>query len=202
MGAGAPRLGILGGTFDPPHNGHLAAAANAARQLALDLVLLVVANVPWQKVGEREISPAAVRLAMVEAMVSGVDRLVASDIEIARGGTTYTADTLAEMERRWPGSERWLIVGADVAASLHTWKRLDEVRRGAGLALVERGGDPAELDASRWDGWKVARVRVPRLDVSSSDLRRRVAEGDPLEGLVPASVIRLVEERGLYAGGG
>lgn len=195
------RIGIVGGTFDPPHNGHLVVAANAASQLRLDLTLLVVANAPWQKVGERRVAAAEDRLALVAAMVgdAGVAGLEASDLEIARGGLTYTADTLAEIERRWPGSERWLIMGTDVARSLATWKRLDEVRSLTALAIVDRGeaASPArELEA---DGWTVDEVVVPRLDISSSDIRARLARGLPVDGLVPTAAIRLIRERGLYA---
>ena len=195
------RIGIVGGTFDPPHNGHLAVAANAAAQLGLDRTLLVVANAPWQKVGEREVTAADDRLAMVAAVVAdaGAPGLEASDLEVVRGGLTYTADTLAEVERRWPGSRRWLIVGTDVARSLGTWKRLEEVRSLAALAIVDRDDAPwprAELEA---DGWTVDEVVVPRLDISSSDIRARLASGFPIDGLVPPAAIRLIRERGLYA---
>ena len=195
------RIGIVGGTFDPPHNAHLVVAANAASQLRLDLTLLVVANAPWQKVGERRVTPAADRLALVAAVVdeAGVSGLEASDIEIARGGLTYTADTLGFVESRWPGSERFLVVGADVASSLHTWKRLDEVRALASLAVVVRAGADSPVEALRADGWSVEEVSIPRLDISSSDLRARLHAGRPVEGLVPPAAIRLIRERGLYA---
>lgn len=195
------RIGIVGGTFDPPHNGHLVIAANAADQLRLDLTLLVVANAPWQKVGEREVTPAVDRLAMVAAMAAeaGVPGLEASDLEIARGGLTYTADTLAELERRWPGSDRWLVVGADVARSLGTWKRVADIRALAGLALIDRGDTDIPLEALRSAGWRVAEVTIPRLDVSSSEVRARLADGRPIEGLVPPAVIRLLRARSLYA---
>ena len=195
------RIGIVGGTFDPPHNGHLVVAASAASQLRLDLTLLVVANAPWQKVGERRVTAAGDRLAMVAAVVADatVAGLEASDLEIARGGLTYTADTLAEVERRWPGSERWLILGTDVARSLATWKRLDEVRSLAALAIVDRGDAASPGPELLADGWTVDEVVVPRLDISSSDIRARVAHGLPIDGLVPPAAIRLIRERGLYA---
>jgi len=101
--SGFRRLGILGGTFDPVHVGHLVAAVNARHELGLDQVLLVVANEPWQKVGNRPVTPAADRLALVEAAVEGVEGLESSGIEIERGGPSYTADTVAELEARWPG---------------------------------------------------------------------------------------------------
>lgn len=194
------RIGVVGGTFDPPHNGHLVIAANAADQLRLDLTLLVVAHAPWQKVGEREVTPATDRLAMVAAMVAEarLPGLVASDLEIARGGLTYTADTLAEIDRRWPDSDRWLVIGADVAHSLDTWERVAEIRALAGLAVLDRGDAAAPLDALRSAGWRVAEVRIPRLDVSSSEIRARLADGRPVEGLVPPAAIRSLRARGLY----
>ncbi|MBV9255052.1 MAG: nicotinate-nicotinamide nucleotide adenylyltransferase, partial [Actinobacteria bacterium] len=117
------KLGVLGGTFDPVHIGHLVAAVNARHTLDLDQVLLVVANVPWQKAGARVITPAPDRLAMVRAAVDDVDGLEASDLEIARGGESYTVDTLAELQRIHPGAELYLIVGADLVAELDTWER-------------------------------------------------------------------------------
>jgi nicotinate-nucleotide adenylyltransferase len=196
------RIGVVGGTFDPPHNGHLVVGVNAADQLGLDRTLFVVANEPWQKVGERNIAPAADRLAMVAAMLADVDSsagLEASDIEVRRGGVTYTADTLAEIDRDAPGAELWLVVGADVGQSLHTWKRLDQVRARAGLAIVDRGDDEADLDGLAADGWQVARVAIPRIDVSSSEVRARLGDGRPIEGLVPPAAIHILRERGLYA---
>lgn len=195
------RIGVVGGTFDPPHNGHLVIAANARDQLRLDLTLLVVANAPWQKVGERKVTPAEDRLALVEAVLAEADLagVEASDLEIARGGLTYTADTLADIEQHWPGSERWLILGADVARSLDTWKRIDEIRALTGLALIDRGDADVPLDGLREAGWRVREVTIPRLDVSSSEVRARLGDGRPIEGLVPPAAIRLIRERGLYA---
>lgn len=202
----ASRIGILGGTFDPPHNGHVVLGVNAADQLDLDRTLFVVANAPWQKVDERLIETAEVRLEMVRAVLDEVvpvgeqsHRLETSDIEIARGGRTYTADTLAEIDRLHPGSELWLIVGVDVARTLHTWKRLDEVRTLAGLAIVDRGDESPPFDDLRADGWRVAQVVIPRLDISSSEVRARLRDGRPVDGLVPPAAIRIIQERGLYA---
>ena len=109
------RLGVFGGTFDPPHVGHLVTAVNVRHALSLDRVLLVVANVPWQKVGERTVSPAEDRLAMVEAAARGVAGLEVSRLEIDRGGPSYTADTLGHLHAAHPGVELFLIVGSDAA---------------------------------------------------------------------------------------
>lgn len=191
------RIGVFGGTFDPPHVGHLVAAVNVRHDLALDRVLLVVANQPWQKVGTRPISPAADRLAMVEAAVEGVEGLEASDIEIERGGHSYTADTLATLASHEPDAELFLVLGADAAAGLGTWERAEEVRTGATLVVVDRPGAVAPAVP---EGWHWMHAEVPRLEVSSTDLRDRVRDGRPLDYLLSPAVIACVQERRLYRG--
>lgn len=191
------RIGVLGGTFDPPHIGHLAMGVEVRDALDLDVVLFVVANRPWQKVGEREIAPADVRLALVEAAVEGLEGLEASDLEIRRGGDSYTADTLAELAAQAPDDELWLVLGADAAAGLPTWVRGDEVKARARLCVADRYGDVGPPP----DGWTWTAVPITRLDVSSSDLRARVAAGRPIEVLVPPAVRSLIESLGLYRSG-
>jgi nicotinate-nucleotide adenylyltransferase len=186
------RVGVLGGTFDPIHIAHLVAAVNARHALSLDRVLLVVANEPWQKVDEREVTPAADRLALVEAAVAGVEGLEASRVEIDRGGLSYTVDTLEALQA--PDRELFLIVGADV--DIDTWKRADDVRRLAQLVVVTRPGDapPRRSEATVVD--------IPALAISGSYLRERLAKGEPVDFLVPDRVLRCIRERGLYAVGG
>jgi nicotinate-nucleotide adenylyltransferase len=177
----------------------MVAAVNARHALGLDRVLLVVANLPWQKVGSRTLTPAEDRYAMVAAAVAGTAGLEASRIEIDRGGLSYTADTLAELSVAHPGADLHLIVGTDVAAELDTWERVEEVRRLATLVVVNRpGARPPDLAAA---GWRVRTVEIPNLEISSTDLRARAADGRPLDFLVPDAVIRCIRERGLYAGG-
>lgn len=190
------RIGVFGGTFDPPHVGHLVTAVDVRHALDLERVLLVVANQPWQKLGSREITPAEDRLAMVEAAVHDVDGLEASDIEIRRGGHSYTADTLAELAVRYQGADLHLILGADAAAGLCTWERADEVRSSASLVVVDR---PGEGVGSVPEGWRGVRVEVPRLEVSSTDLRDRVVDGRPLDYLLPPDVITCIRQRHLYS---
>jgi nicotinate-nucleotide adenylyltransferase len=190
-------LGILGGTFDPVHVGHLVAAVNVRHELALDRVLLVVANRPWQK-GGRTITPAADRLAVVEAAVAGTDGVEASGIEIDRGGVSYTADTLEQLGAEDPARELFLVVGADVAGELGTWHRPGVVAALATLVVVSRGRMPAVDPGAPW---RVEHVEIPALDVSSSDLRARAAQGRPLDHLVPLPAIACIRERGLYARG-
>lgn len=192
---GERRVGILGGTFDPPHIGHLATAVEVRHRMELDEVLLVVANDPWQKSGQRPVTPAADRLAMVRAAVEGLDGVQASALEIERGGPSYTIDTLEQLDAAAPGGRWYVVVGADAAAGLPTWHRAEDLRGVARLVVVDR---PGLASAALPDGWTVDHVTVPRLDVSSSDLRRRAAEGRPLDVLVPPGVITCIRDRRLY----
>jgi nicotinate-nucleotide adenylyltransferase len=194
------RLGVLGGTFDPVHIGHLAAAVNTRHALRLDRVLLVVAHHPWQKSG-RPLTAADDRLAMVEAAVAHREGLEASRIEIDRGGDTYTADTLEQLHQEDPARHLFLVVGTDVAAELHTWKRPETVARLATLAVVGRGGPTQHQTPVLGPEWRVERVDMPALDISSSELRQRLGDGRPVDFLVPDPVINLIRRRGLYAGG-
>ena len=200
MAGGGRRIGVLGGTFDPVHIGHLSVAVEVRAGLDLDVVLLVVANQPWQKAGLRPLTAASDRLAVVRAAVEGLEGVEASALEVDRGGTTYTADTLGQLRAAEPEASLFLILGADVARELHTWKRTDEIQRDATLVVVGRPGAPSgAVDGLRSEGWRVEAVTVPALDVSSTDLRARVAAGLPIDVLVPAAAVRQIRERGLYA---
>lgn len=192
----AERLGVLGGTFDPPHIGHLVAGVNALHELSLDRVLLVVANRPWQKVGERSVSPAKTRLLMVQEAVRGIDGLEASDEEIIRGGDTYTIDTIDRLAA--DGRELVLVVGADAAAGLRTWHRWRDLARSVEVAVVDR---PGALDADLPGGFRYRRVPIPLLDVSSSAVRDRVRSGAPIAGLVPEPVRSVIDRELLYLQG-
>ena len=195
------RIGVLGGTFDPPHNGHILAAARAVARLRLDPLLLTVANDPWQKTapidGEPDIdvSPATHRLTMVTAATDGLDGVEADDTEIQHGGPTYTADTLAVLAKRYAGAELVLLVGADVAVRMDTWARPEEVRRCATIVVMTRpGSDQIRLP----DGWQYQVLEVHAYDISSTEVRRRVAAGQVISDLVPAGVASVIEEVGLY----
>lgn len=190
----ARRLGILGGTFDPPHIGHLVTANEVQHQLDLDEVWMVVANEPWQKVGTRELSSASDRFDMVAAAVADDDAVSASDIEIRRGGPSYSIDTLGELQEQDPDRELYLIVGSDAAAGLDTWERASSIGELCRIVVVERPGVHSAVP----DGFEALHVEVPRLDVSSTELRARVRSGRSLRHLVPPSVIALIAERGLY----
>lgn len=190
----ARKIGVFGGTFDPPHVGHLVTAVNVGYELDLDVVVLMVANIPWQKEGERDITPALDRLAMVDAAVADVDRLEASRLEIDLGGDSYTADTLAALHDAEPSAELYTIVGDDAAAGLPTWERYDEVVAASTMVVVDRPGEPVELP----DGIDWVRVESPRLEVSSTDLRARFTDGRPLDYLVTNAVLDVIHERHLY----
>ena len=189
------RLGIFGGTFDPPHVGHLVTAVNVRHALRLDRVLLVVNNLPWQKAGSRPITAAEDRYALVEAAVAGVEGLEASRLEIDAGGPSYTADTLATLRREDPSRELFVILGSDAAGGLATWERVEEVPERATVVEVSRPGTPR---AEPLAGWRWIDVVVPGLDVSSTDLRARVRDGRPLDYLVTHEVVDCIEARGLY----
>ncbi|HEX4863018.1 MAG TPA: nicotinate-nucleotide adenylyltransferase [Acidimicrobiales bacterium] len=195
------RIGIFGGTFDPIHVGHLVAAINAKHAVGLDRVVLMVANVPWQKAGVRVVSSAEDRLALVEAAVGEVPGLEAGSLEVERGGVSYTADSLAAMKEAAPDDELFLVLGWDVAGELQSWERHEEVKALATLVVVNRPGSgrPAALDA---EGWRVVEVTVPNLEISSTDLRARAADGRPLDYLIPESAVHCIRQRRMYAGGG
>ena len=188
------RIGLFGGTFDPPHVGHLVTAVNVRHALNLDIVILMVANDPWQKSGSRDVTTAEDRFAMVEAAVSVVDGVVAGRDEIDRGGPSYTADTLMSLAEKHPGAELFTIVGDDAAAGLTSWTRVEQVADYSQLVVVDRPGVAVELP--KQFSW--LRVESPRLEVSSTDLRSRFSDGRPLDYLVTEPVLRVIEERGLY----
>lgn len=194
----ATRIGIFGGTFDPIHTAHLSVAAAVREALGLDRMLLVVANQPWQKEGERALTPAEDRYAMVAAAVAGRPGLEACRIEIDRGGPSYTIDTVRELKRLEPGAELTVVVGSDVAAALTTWRDEPALRREVTLAVVGRPGAPPVPPPP---GWRAVSVPVAPFDVSSTELRRRLEAGGSVDELVPEAVVRCIEERGLYATG-
>jgi nicotinate-nucleotide adenylyltransferase len=173
------------------------AATWAREALGLERVLLVVANVPWQKAGTRAVTPAEDRFLMVEAAVAGVAGLEACRVEIDRGGPSYTVDTVRELLTATPSTRPFVIVGADVAAELETWQQVDELRKAVTLVVVDRGGVGSGQDPP---GWQVERLRIPALDISSSQLRQRLAEGRPVDFLIPEPAIRCIRRLNLYAG--
>jgi nicotinate-nucleotide adenylyltransferase len=196
VGAQAGRIGIFGGTFDPIHTAHLEVADAVRTALDLDQMLLVVANQPWQKQDDRTLTPAEDRFAMVEAAVADWPGLVPSRMEIDRGGLTYSIDTVRQLHDDQPAAELLLVVGSDVVGGLTTWRDEPALRDLVTLAVVGRPGAPPVAPPP---GWRMVSVPVAPSDVSSTELRERLEQGLPVDGLVPDEVIRCIRQRGLYA---
>ena len=190
------RVGLFGGTFDPPHAAHVAVAATAVHQLELDELIVTVAGVPWQKVGSRPISPAGTRLRMAELAFSVVEKVIVSDIELRRRGNSYTVDTLRELTD--PDIELFVLLGTDAAEGLDTWHEPEAVAELATIVVFPRRGFETVAPPEQFE-WTA--LELPGLEISSSDIRRRVADHEPIHGLVPAPVVNVIRAEGLYATG-
>jgi nicotinate-nucleotide adenylyltransferase len=195
------RIGILGGTFNPPHLAHLVCAQEAYDQLDLDRVVLMPVSVPPHK--DAGADPGADhRLEMCRLAVAKDERLAVSRLELDRPGPSYTADTLRAIHESAPGDDLTFIVGGDQAHSLPTWREPEAVLKMATLAVAERSGtrraDIEQRLAGLGGADKIRFFEMPRLDISSSDVRRRVREGKPIRYLVPDEVARYIGVEGLY----
>jgi nicotinate-nucleotide adenylyltransferase len=195
-------VGILGGTFNPPHIGHLVCAQEARAQLELDRVVLMPVHTPPHKEAIDDPGPDA-RLALCQAAIAGDDELETSALEIERGGPSFTVDTLRALHGSREGDDLTFIVGGDMASSLPSWREPEAVLELARVAVAEREEHRRQEIAERLGALRGAHERVvfftmPRLDISSSDIRRRIAEGRPIRWLVPAEVCDEIERRGLY----
>jgi nicotinate-nucleotide adenylyltransferase len=196
-------LGILGGTFNPPHIAHLLCAGEACEQLGLDRVLLMPVAMPPHKEAEGDPGPQ-VRLELCRAAVAADDRLGVSDLEIVRGGHSYTVDTLEALHAERPGQPLTFIVGADMAMSLERWRSPERVLELATLAVAEREGARREQILAALSRLPAATGRLvffdlPRIDLSSSLIRGRVAAGRSIRYMVPDPVLDQIAQRGLYA---
>jgi nicotinate-nucleotide adenylyltransferase len=199
------RIGILGGTFNPPHLGHLICAQEAYLQLGLDRVTLIPARIPPHKPVEDE-PGAEHRLELCRLAIGDDERLEVSDLEIDRDGPSYTVDTLEELHSSAPDHELFLIVGGDIAAGLPEWHEPERVLSLATLAVAKRRGTSrAAVDdalAALRGGERTRFFRMPRIAISSTMLRDRVRSGQPIRYYVPDPVARYVERHRLYAGVG
>ncbi len=198
------KLGILGGTFNPPHLGHLLLGQEAYVALDLDEVVLIPAGEPPHKPEDEE-PGAEHRLALCRAAVQGDPRLTVSDVESRREGPSYTADTLRELSAQSPDTELHLILGGDAAAGLPWWREPEQVLLHATLAVAERAG-AGRRGIEQALELIPARVRInffsmPTMDISSTLVRERVREGRPLRYLVPDAVAQYISEHGLYREG-
>ena len=187
------RIGVYGGTFDPPHVGHLIVASDVCDAMRLDRLLLVPAAEPPHKRGSVHAS-AELRLEMVRAAVADDPRLEVDDIELRREGASYSVDTLREIRERAPGCELFFVVGFDQLREFASWRSPDEVARLAHLVAVAREGE--QIDASF--PFPATRVEVTRIDLSATELRARIAAGRPVRYLLPDAVRAIVEREGLY----
>ena len=194
-------IGILGGTFNPPHLGHLVMAQEAYDQLDLDRVLLLPVAIPPHKEA-REDPGAGARLDLCRLAIGDDERFGVSSLEVDRGGASYTVDTLKMFHDLDPEHDLIFIVGGDMAQSLPAWREPEAILRLARLAVAEREGVRREDIARRLeplhDGDRVLFFDMPRIDISSSALRRRVAEGRSIRYLVPDAVAAAIADRGLY----
>lgn len=195
------RIGIMGGTFDPVHNGHLVIAKSVAEQLGLDRVLFIPAGNPNFKQGQR-LASAADRAHMVELAIEG-EALFELDLrEVERPGITYTADTLEELAQCYEGTQLFFIMGTDSAITLPDWKRAADVARLCTIVVAKRPGQSTQqmrdaLAASSID-FDIVYLDVPQVDVSSTQLREQIAQGQDVSDMIPPSVAAFLAETGLY----
>ena len=201
MDRGSARIGLLGGTFDPPHVGHVTVATDVAEALGLDRVLWIPAAVP-PHTQNHPITSGAVRLEMVEAACAADARFAASSAELERGDVSYTVDTLRRLQQQFPDAELVLILGVDQFRTMETgWKEPEAVLALATLAVMDRDGASARGAVPDVPGADRATfVPVTRVDVSSTQIRQAVAGSGDVSAQVPASVLAIIEREGLYRG--
>ncbi len=193
------RLGVMGGTFDPIHHGHLVAASEVASLFHLDEVVFVPTGEPWQK-EHRQVSPAEDRYLMTVIATASNPQFSVSRIDIDRGGPTYTLDTLRDLRAQHGDVDLFFITGADALAQIFSWRDAQELFDYAHFIGVTRPGhtlsDPGVPEGG------VSLVEVPALAISSTDCRQRVAQGEPVWYLVPDGVVRYINKRALYRDAG
>ncbi len=196
------KMGLFGGTFDPIHSSHVSMAQRLAQQLGLDGVVLMPTFVPPHKIKE-SMAPARHRLAMCRLAAQEHPLLQVSDLELQREGASFTVDTLEQLQREYPDTRWYLFTGADMFCTLRTWYRFEDIARMAVLCTVPRAGtEPARLQAYaaelQADGIECYVGEQPELPISSTEIRRRIAADEPLDGLVPPSVEQYIRLHGLY----
>ncbi len=200
-GTGPRRIGVFGGTFDPPHRGHVTVAKDVAEALELDRVLWVPARVPPHK-SDTELTDPTLRREMVAAAVAADPRFAVCDVELERPGPSWTVDTLRVLRARYPGAELFLILGADQLRTFESgWREPEAILALATLAVMDRSGESAAELAPRLPGMERAvHVPVTRMDVSSSQVRARVRDGEDVSSLVPPRVHDVILREALYGG--
>jgi nicotinate-nucleotide adenylyltransferase len=187
------RIGVMGGTFDPIHHGHLVAASEVAHSFGLDEVIFVPTGQPWQK---DEVSASEDRYLMTVIATASNPRFTVSRVDIDRDGPTYTIDTLRDVKQEHPGAELFFITGADAIAQILSWKDHDQLWDLAHFVAVSRPGHVLNTEGLPLDG--VSRLEIPALSISSTDCRERVSEGNPVWYLVPDGVVQYIAKHRLY----
>jgi nicotinate-nucleotide adenylyltransferase len=192
------RVGVMGGTFDPIHHGHLVAASEVQAWFDLDEVVFVPTGEPWQK-GERVVSPAEDRYLMTVIATASNPRFEVSRVDIDRDGPTYTIDTLRDLAAAMPDADLYFITGADAMAAIFTWRNHEELFELAHFVGCTRPGH--DLDAGALEGLpgdRVTLVEIPALAISSTDCRERIEKGEPVWYLVPDGVVQYIAKHDLY----
>lgn len=192
---GNVRLGVMGGTFDPIHFGHLVAASEAMAHFKLDKVIFVPTGEPWQK---QEITASEHRYKMTQLAILGNPDFEISDLDVKRPGPTYTVDTLRDLSAEHPNADLYFITGADAISQIQTWKDVDQIWGLARFVGVSRPGHDLEVPKSPQGA--ISLLEIPALAISSTDIRGRVKAGKPIDYLLPDSVIGYIEEHNLYQG--
>ena len=190
------RLGVMGGTFDPIHNGHLVAASEVASAFSLDEVIFVPTGTPWQK---SEVTAAEDRYLMSVIATAANPRFRVSRVDIDRDGLTYTIDTLRDIKALYPDAELFFITGADAIAQILSWRDVDQIWELAHFVAVTRPGHKLELPAH--PSGAISTLEIPALSISSTDIRARVSSKKPVWYLVPDGVVQYIGKHGLYVGG-
>ncbi|WP_433802412.1 nicotinate-nucleotide adenylyltransferase [Actinomycetospora sp. CA-084318] len=193
------RVGVMGGTFDPIHHGHLVAASEAALRFDLDEVVFVPTGQPWQK-SKTEVTAAEDRYLMTVVATASNPRFTVSRVDVDRDGPTYTVDTLRDLAEVFPDDELYFITGADALEQILSWHRADEMFEIAHFVGVTRPG--FELVSDHLPKGAVSLIEVPAMAISSTDCRARVEKGEPVWYLVPDGVVQYIAKRGLYRNGG
>jgi nicotinate-nucleotide adenylyltransferase len=189
------RLGVMGGTFDPIHNGHLVAASEVAAALKLDRVIFVPTGDPWQK---QQVTAGEHRYLMTVIATAANPRFMVSRVDIDRGKPTYTVDTLTDLKAEYPDAELFFITGSDAIAQILAWREVEKLWDLAHFVAVSRPGHLLEIPEV--PSGTVTSVEVPALAISSTDCRNRVANGEPIWYLVPDGVVQYIGKHELYRG--
>lgn len=191
----AIRIGVLGGTFDPPHHGHVALGRLALDAGFVDELRVVVAGDPWQKQDRTDMAGASDRAAMTELAFAALPEAVVDRREIERGGPTYTHDTVVSLRSERPGATIVLIMGTDVASGLDSWHRADEIAAVVEVGVVRRPETSWDRPSPRW---RIGGIDGAPPRVSSSDVRRRIAHGEPVDDLISPAVWQFIRTNSLY----